>query len=213
LKGILGFPFGCFSSLIIGCVGFVQELPEFLPHMTLNPKPLKTWLLKPDAFLANTGVGRTIVELKSGQTLFCQGEPAGAVYYLQRGKVKIAVLSKGGKEATIALLSSGSFLGEECIAGPELHRKATAMALTPVRVLKIERGEMIRGLREEHQFGNDSAPETVIPKISQETLAEMVGITRSRVSFFMNRFRKQGFIEYNGKISVRRLLLNLILHD
>jgi CRP/FNR family transcriptional regulator, cyclic AMP receptor protein len=152
-------------------------------------------------------VGRTIVELKSGQTLFCQGEPAGAVYYLQRGKVKIAVLSKRCKEATIALLSSGSFMGEECIAGPELHRKTTAMALTTVSVLKIERGEIIRGLREEQplcemfiafviarnariqkdlvdqlfnssekrlarallllaQFGNDGAPETVIPKIS-----------------------------------------------
>jgi CRP/FNR family transcriptional regulator, cyclic AMP receptor protein len=95
----------------------VQELPEFLPHMTLNPKPLKIWLLSQTLSFANTGVGRTIVELKSGQTLFCQGEPAGAVYYLQRGKVKIAGLSKRGKEATIALLSSGSFLGEECIAG------------------------------------------------------------------------------------------------
>jgi CRP/FNR family transcriptional regulator, cyclic AMP receptor protein len=85
--------------------------------MTLSPKPAKNPAFKPVAFLANTRVGRTIVELKSGQTLFCQGDPADAVYYLQRGKVKIAVLSKCGKEATIALLSSGSFLGEECIAG------------------------------------------------------------------------------------------------
>jgi CRP-like cAMP-binding protein len=130
----------------------VQELPEFLPHMTLNAKPLKNLALSQTLSFANTGVGRTIVELKSGQTLFCQGEPAGAVYYLERGKVKIAGLSKRGKEATIALLSSGSFLGRECIAGPELHRKTTAMALTPVSVLKIKRGEMIRGLREEQPF-------------------------------------------------------------
>jgi CRP/FNR family transcriptional regulator, cyclic AMP receptor protein len=222
--------------------------------MTLNPKPVKNLAFKPVAFLANTGVGRTIVELKPGQTLFCQGDPADAVYYLQKGKVKLAVISKRGKEATIALLNSGSFLGEECIAGPELHRKTTAMALTPVSALKFERGEMIRSLREEQpfcemfvsfviarnariqedlidqlfnssekrlarallllaQFGKDDAPQTVIPRISQETLAEMVGTTRSRVNFFMNRFRKQGFIEYNGKLSVNRSLLNVILHD
>ncbi|HET9791198.1 MAG TPA: Crp/Fnr family transcriptional regulator [Candidatus Angelobacter sp.] len=222
--------------------------------MTLNPKPVKNLAFKPVAFLTSNGVGRTIVELKCGQPLFRQGDHADAVYYLQKGKVKLAVISKRGKEATIALLNSGSFVGEECIAGPEQHRKTTAMALTPVSVLKIERGEMIRGLREEQpfcemfvsfviarnariqedlvdqlfnssekrlarallllaQFGKDGAPETVIPKISQETLAEMVGTTRSRVSFFMNRFRKQGFIEYNGRLTVHTSLLNVILHD
>jgi CRP/FNR family cyclic AMP-dependent transcriptional regulator len=220
---------------------------------TLSAKPAKKPPSKPEGFLVNTGVVKTILELRSGQTLFCQGERADAVHYLQRGKVKLAVISKRGKEATIALLNSGCFLGEECIAGLE-HRKTTAVALTPATVFKIDRKEMIRGLREEQLFcetfisfmiarsarmqddlidqlfnssekrlarallllaqvGKDGAPETVIPRISQETLAEMVGTTRSRVSFFMNRFRKQGFIEYNGKISVHRSLLNVILHD
>jgi CRP-like cAMP-binding protein len=164
------------------------------------------------------------------------------------------VISKRGKEATIALLGSGSFLGEECIAVIQPQRMATATALTASTILRIERKEMVRVLHEEKlfsevfvshllarntriqedlvdqlfnssekrlarallllaQFGKDGAPETVIPKIGQETLAEMIGTTRSRVSFFMNRFRKLGFIEYNGKLSVHSSLLNVILHD
>jgi CRP/FNR family cyclic AMP-dependent transcriptional regulator len=176
------------------------------------------------------------------------------VFYIQKGRVKLTVFSKRGKEATIALLGAGNFLGEECIAAIQPRRMATATTMTPATILRIERKEMVRVLHEEKlfsevfvsyllarnariqedlvdhlfnssekrlarallllaQFGKDGAPETVIPKMSQETLAEMIGTTRSRVSFFMNRFRKLGFIEYNGKLSVHSSLLNVILHD
>ena len=176
------------------------------------------------------------------------------MFYIQKGKIKLTVISKRGKEATISLLGAGNFLGEECIATIQPQRMATAIALTPANVLRIERSEMKRVLHEEKlfseifvtyllarnariqedlvdhlfnssekrlarallllaQFGKDGTPETVIPKMSQETLAEMIGTTRSRVSFFMNRFRKMGFIEYNGKLSVHSSLLNVILHD
>jgi CRP/FNR family transcriptional regulator, cyclic AMP receptor protein len=209
---------------------------------------------EPAAFLAKTGLGRTIVDLKKGQTIFSQGDAANAVFYVQKGKIKLTVISKRGKEATIALLGGGNFLGEECIAAIQPQRMATATALTASTILRIERREMVRVLHEEQlfseifvsyllarnariqedlvdqlfnssekrlarallllaQFGKDGAPETVIPKISQEVLAEMVGTTRSRVSFFMNRFRKLGFIEYNGALSVHSSLLNVILHD
>jgi CRP/FNR family transcriptional regulator, cyclic AMP receptor protein len=223
--------------------------------VAISIKPAgKKLRFKPEAFLAKKGAGRTLLELRPGQKIFSQGDDSTAVFYVQRGKVKLAVVSKGGKEATIALLGVGDFLGEECIAAAQLQRKATASALTDVSLLKIERREMIRVLRDEQafsevfvafmlarnariqedlvdqlfnssekrlarallllaQFGQDGAPETVIPKISQATLAEMVGTTRSRVSFFMNRFRKLGFIEYNGKLSVHSTLLNVILHD
>ena len=209
---------------------------------------------RPAAFLASAGVGRTIVDLKKGQRIFSQGDPATAVFYVQTGKIKLTVISKRGKEATIALLGEGNFLGEECIAAMQLQRVATATALIPSSLLRIERAEMVRVLHQEQlfsevfvsyllarnarvqedlvdqlfnssekrlarallllaQFGKEGKPETVIPKISQETLADMIGTTRSRVSFFMNRFRKLGFIEYNGKLSIHSSLLNVILHD
>jgi CRP/FNR family transcriptional regulator, cyclic AMP receptor protein len=205
-------------------------------------------------FLAKTGLGRTIADIKKGQTIFSQGDDANSVYYIQKGRVKLTVNSKRGKEATIAILGASSFLGEECVATIQPRRMATAKALTPTSVLKIDRIEMVRVLHDEKefsevfvayllgrnirfqedlidqlfnssekrlarallllaQFGKDGAPDTVIPKISQETLAEMVGTTRSRVSFFMNRFRELGFIEYNGKLSVHSSLLNVVLHD
>jgi CRP/FNR family cyclic AMP-dependent transcriptional regulator len=177
------------------------------------------------------------------------------VFYVQKGRIRISVISKGGKEATVALLGAGNFLGEECIAAPKVQRVASATAMTDSSILKIERGEMIRVLHEEQafsevfvayllarnaraqedlvdqlfnssekrlarallllaQFGKDTTvPETVIPKISQEVLAEMIGTTRSRVNFFMNRFRQLGFIEYNGKLTIHTSLLNVILHD
>ena len=206
-------------------------------------------------FLARVGAGRTIAEVKKNETIFAQGEIATAVFYVQKGRVRISVISKAGKEATVALLGAGNFLGEECIAAPNVNRVATATALTPSTILRIERNEMIRVLHEEQafsevfvayllarnartqedlvdqlfnssekrlarallllaQFGKDgTAPETVIPKISQEVLAEMIGTTRSRVNFFMNRFRQMGFIEYNGKLTIHTSLLNVILHD
>jgi CRP-like cAMP-binding protein len=209
---------------------------------------------RPAAFLASAGAGRTIVDLKKGQRIFSQGDAATAVFYVQTGKIKLTVISKRGKEATIALLGAGNFLGEECIAAMQLQRVATATALTPSSLLRIERAEMVRVLHQEQlfsevfvayllarnarvqedlvdqlfnssekrlarallllaQFGKEGKPETVIPKISQEALADMIGTTRSRVSFFMNRFRKLGFIEYNGKLSIHSSLLNVILHD
>ncbi len=214
----------------------------------------KSKSFQPETFLAQSGLGRIILELKKDQTVFSQGDAANAVFYIQKGKIRLTVVSARGKEATISLLSSGSFLGEECIVGVHPQRMATATALVPATILKIERAEMIRVLHEEKlfsevfvtylltrnariqedlvdqlfnssekrlarallllaQFGKDGVPETVIPKISQEVLAEMIGTTRSRVSFFMNRFRKMGFIEYNGTLSVHSSLLNVVLHD
>ena len=206
------------------------------------------------AFLASAGLGRKIVQLASKQAFYSQGDPADSVFYLQKGSAKLTVVSKSGKEATIALLSVGDFVGEGALAAVPGLRLATATALTACSALKITREEMIRVMHEEHEFsdlflkflldrsmriqadlvdqlfnssekrlarilllmaefGKPGEPEQYIPKISQETLAEMIGTTRSRVSFFMNRFRKLGFIEYNGRIRVRKSLLNVILHD
>jgi CRP/FNR family transcriptional regulator, cyclic AMP receptor protein len=206
------------------------------------------------AFLANAGLGRRIVQLKPKQSFFSQGNTADSIFYLQKGRAKLTVVSTSGKEATITLLSAGDFVGEESIAGAAGLRLATATAITACTALKIERAEMLRVLHEEHvfsdlflkfllarsmrtqadlvdqlfnssekrlarilllmaEFGKPGEPETLIPKITQETLAEMIGTTRSRVSFFMNRFRKLGFLEYNGRIRVHKSLLNVILHD
>jgi CRP-like cAMP-binding protein len=205
-------------------------------------------------FLANAGLGRRIVHVKAKHAFFSQGSPADAIFYLQKGRAKLTVVSEAGKEATITLLAESDFVGEECIAGAAGLRLATATAITACTALKIDRGEIIRVLHEEHEFsdlflsfllarsmrtqadlvdqlfnssekrlarilllmaefGQPGEPETLIPKITQETLAEMIGTTRSRVSFFMNRFRALGFIEYNGRIKVHKSLLNVILHD
>jgi CRP/FNR family transcriptional regulator, cyclic AMP receptor protein len=208
----------------------------------------------PETFLAHAGLGRRIVQLKARETFFVQGSPADSIYYLQKGRAKLTVVSSTGKEATITLLTAGDFVGEECLAGVIGLRLATATAIGACTALKIERAEMIRVMHEEHtfsdlflkfllarsmrtqadlvdqlfnssekrlarilllmaEFGKAGEPESLIPKITQETLAEMIGTTRSRVSFFMNRFRKLGFIEYNGRIKVHKSLLNVILHD
>jgi CRP/FNR family transcriptional regulator, cyclic AMP receptor protein len=205
-------------------------------------------------FLANAGLGRRIVHVKPKQVFFSQGNTADSIFYLQKGRAKLTVVSKNGKEATIALLSIGDFVGEESLAGVVGPRLTTATAITACTALKIEREEMSRVMHEEHtfsdlfvkfllarsmrtqadlidqlfnssekrlarvlllmaEFGKPGEPETLIPTITQETLAEMIGTTRSRVSFFMNRFRKLGFIEYNGRIRVHKSLLNVILHD
>jgi CRP/FNR family cyclic AMP-dependent transcriptional regulator len=208
----------------------------------------------PKDFLASAGLDRKIVEIKAKQKVFAQGDPADSVYYIQKGRVKLSVISAAGKEAIFALLNPGEFLGEESIPGPDTLRMSTASALSPCTVLKISRKEMVRVIHEEHafadlfvafllartmrvqadlvdqlfnssekrlarillllaRFGESGEPDTHIPKISQEALAEMIGTTRSRVSFFMNRFRKLGFIQYNGGIQVRPSLLNVILYD
>jgi len=206
------------------------------------------------AFLASAGLGRRIVRLEPKELLFSQGDPADSVFYLQKGRAKVTVVSRVGKEATIALLTPHAFVGEEALAEMPGLRLASVTAITACTALKITREEMIRAMHEEHEFSdlfmkfllersmriqadlvdqrfNDSErrlarilllmaefgqqgdPEALIPKISQQTLAEMIGATRSRVSFFMNRFRQLGFIEYNGRIRVHKSLLNVILHD
>ena len=207
-----------------------------------------------EAFLSNAGLGRRIVQLKARETFFAQGREADSIFYLQKGRAKLTVVSAAGKEATITLLGTGDFVGEESLAGAQGLRLATASAINACTALKIERPEMIRVMHEEHafsdlflkfllarcmrtqadlvdqlfnssekrlarilllmaEFGKPGEPESVIPKITQESLADMIGTTRSRVSFFMNRFRKLGFIEYNGRITVHKSLLNVILHD
>ena len=206
------------------------------------------------AFLASAGLGRRIVQIEPKQNFFAQGGPCDAVFYIQKGRAKITVISQAGKEATITLLGEGDFVGEEALAAAQGVRLSTATAITACTALKIKRDEMIRVMHEEHafsdvflkfllersmriqadlvdqlfnssekrlarilllmaEFGKPGEPEQYIPEISQETLAEMIGTTRSRVSFFMNRFRKLGFIEYNGRIRVHKSLLNVILHD
>ena len=208
----------------------------------------------PVAFLANAGLGRTIIELKPKQTFFCQGDTADSVFYLQKGRARVTVVSQRGKEATITLLSAGDFVGEESLAAIIGLRMATATAVNTCTALKISRSEMarvmhdepafadiflkfllIRGMRTQAdlvdqlfnssekrlarilllmaEFGKPGEPETFIPPITQETLADMIGTTRSRVSFFMNRFRKLGLIDYNGRIRVHKSLLNVVLHD
>ena len=206
------------------------------------------------AFLATAGVGRRIVQLKPKQVFFSQGSAADAIFYLQTGRAKLTVVSHDGKEATIALLPAGEFVGEESLASVGALHMATASAITPCTALRIERGEMIRVMHQEHslsdmylkfllvrsmraqadlvdqifnssekrlarilllmaEFGDPGQSEHLIPHITQETLAEMIGTTRSRVSFFMNRFRKLGLIEYNGGIRVHKSLLNVVLLD
>jgi CRP-like cAMP-binding protein len=205
-------------------------------------------------FLATAGVGRRIVQLQPKQAFFSQGSSADAIFYLQTGRARLTVVSRDGKEGTIALLRAGEFVGEESLASVGGLHMATASAITACTALKIERGEMIQVMHQENslsemylkfllarsmraqadlvdQLFNSSekrlarillllaefvAPgesEHLIPPITQESLAEMVGTTRSRVSFFMNRFRKLGLIEYNGRIRVNKSLLNVILHD
>jgi CRP-like cAMP-binding protein len=206
------------------------------------------------AFLATAGVGRRIVQLKPKQAFFSQGSSADSIFYLQTGRAKLTVVSQDGKEATIALLAAGEFIGEESLASMGGLHMATASAIAPCTALRIEREEMIRVMNEEHSFsemflkflltrsmrtqadlvdqlinssekrlartlllmaeyGEPGAPETLIPPVTQGTLAEMIGTTRSRVSFFMNRFRKLGLIDYNGHIRVHKSLLNVVLHD
>ena len=206
------------------------------------------------AFLTNAGLGRRIVQLAPKMAFFTQGDPADSVFYLQKGRAKVTVVSAAGKEATITIVAAGEFVGEGALASASGLRLSTATAVTGCTALKIGRDEMIRVMHEEHSFsdmflrfllersmriqadlvdqlfnssekrlarilllmaelGKPGESEQYIPKISQETLAEMIGTTRSRVSYFMNRFRKLGFIEYNGRIKVHKSLLDVVLHD
>ena len=208
---------------------------------------------EPHEFLATISEGRKLVIFLKRQTVFAQGDSADAVFYLQTGKVKLTVVSKTGKEATIGILGEGSFFGEGALAGQAV-RMGSATAMTDCAVLRIDKKAVMQALHRESsfsdmfvayllarniryeedlvdqlfnssekrlarillllaRFGKEGTPETVVPKISQEMLAEMIGTTRSRVSFFMNRFRKLGFIHYNGGLQVHSSLLNVVLHD
>lgn len=197
--------------------------------------------------------GKTVLTASRKHTIFSQGEAADAVFYVQAGKVKLTVVSRQGKEAVVAILGPGAFLGESCLAGQQV-RTATATALEDSTLVRLDKAAMLRMLHEEPalaklfishllghtmriqealvdqlfnsserrlarvllslaHFENDGDPGTVIPKFNQETFAEMIGTTRSRVSFFMNKFRKLGYIDYNGEVHVRRTLVNVLLHD
>jgi len=208
----------------------------------------------PKSFLATIGVGRKVVVFPKKEAVFAQGDAADSVFYIQEGKVRLTVVSKIGKEATLGILGEGEFFGEGGLAGQPL-RMGSATAMTDCELLRIDKKAMMEALHREHEFsdmfvayllsrniryeedlvdqlfnssekrlarillllahfGKEGVPETVIPKISQETLADMVGTTRSRVSFFMNRFRKLGFVDYGGDgLQVHSSLLNVVLHD
>ncbi|MDH4097268.1 MAG: Crp/Fnr family transcriptional regulator [Nitrospira sp.] len=212
-----------------------------------------------DTFLNKAEKGTAILSSPKKQIIFSQGDTTDAVFYIQAGKVKVTVVSEQGKEAVVAILERGAFLGESCLVGQTV-RTATATTLEDSRILRIEKAVMLRMLQEQPRFseafmsyllkhsirvqedlvdqlfnssekrlaralllmahfGKEGKPETVIAKISQETLAEMIGTTRSRVSFFMNKFRKLGFIDYKGGshrtngLHVHSSLLNVVLHD
>jgi CRP-like cAMP-binding protein len=208
----------------------------------------------PREFLATIGEGRKVVAVPKKQTVFTQGDAADAVFYIQQGKVKLTVVSKVGKEATLGILGEGEFFGEGGLAGQAL-RMGSATAMTDCELLRIDKKAMMLALHREHtfsdlfvayllarniryeedlvdqlfnssekrlarlllllaHFGKEGVPQIVIPKISQETLAEMIGTTRSRVSFFMNRFRELGFLDYGESgLQVHSSLLNIVLHD
>jgi len=208
----------------------------------------------PKTFLSVVDGGKKVLKRRKKQTLFSQGEPADAVFYLLGGKIKLTVLSSKGKEAVIAILGQGEFFGEACLTG-QLVRTASATALEESTIMRIDKAAMIRILREQPtfaelfishllsrnirieedlvdqlfnssekrlarillllaHFGKETkVEELIVPKISQETLADMVGTTRSRVSFFLNKFRKLGFIDYNGGLRIRSSLLNIVLLD
>ena len=218
---------------------------------TLNSEPSP--LFDPESFLAKAGHGHSISEYEGGTTVFAQGDPADDLFFIQKGSVKITVVSRRGKEAVVGILPAGRFFGEAVLNGQQV-RVATASAVEQSSIARISKTTMIRTLHDQPafseffighllsrnqrieedlvdqlfnssekrlarvllllaNFGKEGKPETVIPNITQETLAEMIGTTRSRVSFFMNKFRKLGFIEYNGKLKIHSSLLNVVLHD
>ena len=207
----------------------------------------------PKTFLARIGEGRSIGKYHKDGTIFSQGDFADAVFYIQKGKVKVTVVSEQGKEAVVAMLGRDEFCGEGCLAG-QPRRMATATAMTDCEIMRLEKWAVVRIIHDEPQFsemfvahllartirveedlvdqlfnstekrlarallilanfGKEGRPEPIIPKVSQETLAEMIGATRSRVSHFMNKFRELGFIDYNGNIEVHSSLLSVVLND
>jgi CRP/FNR family cyclic AMP-dependent transcriptional regulator len=225
-----------------------------MPNKIPKKMPKKTKAsFDPKKFLASVGKGKTITKYRNGQAVFSQGDAADAVFYLQKGKLKLTVVSEQGKEAVVAILGPGCFFGEGCLNGHAL-RISTTTAMDECVITRIAKSTMITAIHNEPNFsklfmayllerngrieedlidqlfnssekrlarlllllanfGKDGRPMPIEGKISQETLAEMIGTTRARVSFFMNKFRRLGFIEYNGKLEVNNSLLNAVLHD
>jgi len=206
-----------------------------------------------ETYFVTPGEGKTILRLKKNAVIYSQGDPAESIFYIQKGRVKLHVVSEHGKEAVVAIMEAGQFLGEGCLNG-YTARVATAVSLGDSAIVSISKHAMLEALKNEPSFaqlfvtylitrtsrveedlidqlfnsserrlarlllllahfGKDGVPQPIDVEISQETLAEMIGTTRSRVSFFMNKFRKLGFISYNGKIHVHNSLLNAVLHD
>jgi CRP/FNR family cyclic AMP-dependent transcriptional regulator len=216
-------------------------------------KTMKKVPFDPKVFLATANGGRTLSKYRKDKVIFAQGNPADAVFYIQKGQVKLTVVSEHGKEAIVAVLGADEFCGEGCLTGQPRHL-ATAAAMTECEIMRLEKSALIRVLHEEPafsemfishllartirveadlvdqlfnssekrlarallllaNFGKEGRPEPIIAKVSQETLAEMIGTTRARVSHFMNKFRKLGLIDYNGHLEIHSSLLNVVLHD
>jgi CRP/FNR family cyclic AMP-dependent transcriptional regulator len=223
------------------------------PVTKVSRKSKKTAGFSVDEYLSNAGNSRRLAKYKKGQVLFSQDDPSTNVMYIQAGNAKLTIVNPQGKEAVLAILGPGDFVGEGCIIGNPV-RMATATAIAPLNATIIDKKEIMRVLHEQGEFaerfinymlernikieadlvdqlfnssekrlarallilaryGKAGEPETLVAKISQETLAELVGTTRSRVNFFMNKFRKLGFIHYNGGLQVHSSLLNVVLHD
>jgi len=221
--------------------------------MIKGRKNVKVRVFDAQAFLDSAGVARKVKEFKRAEVVYSQGDAAKSVMYLQKGSVKLTVVSEDGKEAVVAILGPGDFFGEGCLAGQSV-RMGTAATITPSIVLVVEKSEMFKVLHEQHalsdrfisfmlarnirieedlidqlfnssekrlartllllaRYGKEDQPHGVLPKVSQETLAEMIGTTRSRVNFFMNKFRKLGFIRYNGGLQINTSLLSVVLHE
>jgi CRP/FNR family transcriptional regulator, cyclic AMP receptor protein len=238
---------------------FAAKDPAIVDSSLLRHSRYKDWVMatkqsfNPKSFLAHVGEGRSIARYSTDQIVFSQGDPADAVFYIQKGKVKVTIVSERGKEAVVAMLGTNEFFGEGCLAG-QAQRIATVATMTESVVVRLEKAAIVRVIHQQPafsamfiahllsrtirveadlvdqlfnstekrlarlllllaNFGKEGKPEPVIAKIGQETLAEMIGTTRSRVSFFMNKFRKLGFIDYNGRIEVHSSLLNVVLHD
>ncbi len=217
----------------------------------MEPKPKSTF--DAQAFLDSAGIARKIVAYRRGEVIFAQGDPSENVLYIQRGGVKLSVLSTTGREAVVGLLGPGDFFGEGCLAGQSI-RMGSATAITASRILLVDKPQMVRLLHKQHalsdrfithmlarnirieedlidqlfnssekrlartlmllaQYGKNESPQMDVPRISQETLAEMIGTTRARVNFFMNKFQRLGFIDYKDGLKVNDALLTVVLHD
>jgi CRP/FNR family cyclic AMP-dependent transcriptional regulator len=207
------------------------------------------------AYLESAGLAKSVATYRRGEAIFMQGEPCSHVHYIQSGGIKLSVLSKIGREAVVAMLGPGEFFGEGCLAGQAL-RMGSATAITPSRILRVDKRAMVQLLHKQHamsdrfiahmlarnirieedlidqlfnssekrlarallllaRYGQKERPSRVVPSVSQETLADMIGTTRSRVNFFLNKFRKLGFIEYDGErpVTINSSLLSVVLHD